>query len=691
LTFTHIDRDRSLKVRSIVTVDTIRSDIMSHKLHFLLFFLVLVVAALLRILYLSQPMRHDEALTFLEFASTPATQIVANYRQPNNHVLHSLLVHLSYSLFGNEPWILRLPAFIAGMLLVPVVYLLSRTFYNRHAALLAAGLTAVSLPLVEYSTNARGYTLFTLIFVAQLGLAHYLKTHNRFKYWLLFALLAALGFYTIPVMVFPFGVVCVWLVLSIIREHDGIERQQLLASFYRSLIFAAVVTIILYLRIILTSGVGVLVGNDAVVPLPNGAFLEALPGILGDIVTFPLRGFPLEIVILLIMGILAAVLAHHKMSSDKISLVVPVLLWILPVLLIQRGDPGDRTWIFLVPVFTMLASAGLVHLTSGNRTLAYIGTLAIVITAGASLIVSNAVLRSDQTGSAPDAEKMALGLQTIRQPGDIVLLPAPYDAPVRYYLAYHGYSADFVRNQRDIEQGFRLEDVTGRIFVWGLPRGSTTAFIDTFRLDYAPFDVVLQPMQLDANPPLQEIVFANLPPGVLFTDTFADGVSEGWRFSEIEAQIVSDDARRVLDIRTGDQWGEMILVGGERWVNYSLELDVKVMQPTSEQAEDFYANVRHIPTIGNYNGTINTRDNRAHISAELNGEWSGYLSETEVPLAESVWHWLNLRATGSTIEFFVNDAPIASVRDGSVLYGTIRIVIPPNTHIRIDDVVVRQL
>ena len=63
-------------------------------------------------------MRYDEALTFNEFASRPLYYGLSYYPDPNNHLLNTLLMHLAFLGLGNQPWVLRLPALAAGVLLV---------------------------------------------------------------------------------------------------------------------------------------------------------------------------------------------------------------------------------------------------------------------------------------------------------------------------------------------------------------------------------------------------------------------------------------------------------------------------------------------------------------------------------------------------------------------------------------------
>ena len=65
----------------------------------------------LRLAFLFQPMVHDEAVTYVYFASRPLGFALSYYPFPNNHLLNTLLVKASTGIFGNSPPALRLPAF----------------------------------------------------------------------------------------------------------------------------------------------------------------------------------------------------------------------------------------------------------------------------------------------------------------------------------------------------------------------------------------------------------------------------------------------------------------------------------------------------------------------------------------------------------------------------------------------------
>ena len=170
-------------------------------------------------------MRYDEALTFNEFASRPLYYALSFYPDPNNHLLNTLLMHFSAGALGSAPWVLRLPAFVAGVLLVPATYALAQLLYGPRAAFLSAVLVAVSSYLVEYSTNSRGYTLQALGFVALLGLVIVAVRRDSPTALLLAALVAALGAYAVPTMFYGVVVAAIWLGIQMRRREPGTYQR----------------------------------------------------------------------------------------------------------------------------------------------------------------------------------------------------------------------------------------------------------------------------------------------------------------------------------------------------------------------------------------------------------------------------------------------------------------------------------
>lgn len=101
---------------------------------------ILVVAAAVRLAFIGPPVRYDEVFSFQQYAFQPWHHIVTDYTYPNNHILHSLALHAVWRVFGGAAEVLRIPASLAGILLVPATYALGRLLYDRTAALWAAAL-----------------------------------------------------------------------------------------------------------------------------------------------------------------------------------------------------------------------------------------------------------------------------------------------------------------------------------------------------------------------------------------------------------------------------------------------------------------------------------------------------------------------------------------------------------------------
>src|SRR5689334_18795614 len=164
---------------------------------------ILLIGLCLRIIDLNQYIAYDEAYTFIHFASREFKHILADYSAPNNHIFHTILVGISYRLFGGEPWALRLPAFTAGVLMIPAMYLTARRFFSNSQALAASALVAVTPSFINYSVNARGYTLLFLLMLLLTNFVGVLVIRQSKAALIAFTLTAALGFYTIPIFLYP--------------------------------------------------------------------------------------------------------------------------------------------------------------------------------------------------------------------------------------------------------------------------------------------------------------------------------------------------------------------------------------------------------------------------------------------------------------------------------------------------------
>src|SRR5690606_3531483 len=105
----------------------------------------------------------DEAQTVYVYVTKSIPSIFADYSAPNNHIFHSVLVHLVFHYLGESPIFVRLPSFIAGILIIPMSFVIGSRFYNKPTGLISASLVATIPILIDFSVNARGYTFIALI------------------------------------------------------------------------------------------------------------------------------------------------------------------------------------------------------------------------------------------------------------------------------------------------------------------------------------------------------------------------------------------------------------------------------------------------------------------------------------------------------------------------------------------------
>jgi hypothetical protein len=417
-----------------------------------LLLLIFLAALALRLVFLWQPIRYDEAFTYLNYASKPLFIGISNYSFPNNHLFHTLLVHFSCLVFGSGLWALRLPAFIAGVLTVPANYAVAYRFSDQDSALMAAGLVACSSFLIEYSTNARGYTLICLFFLLLINLAMYLYCQRNRFVWLCFAVISAVGFYTIPIMLYPYTIVTAWLAVLIWQHHP--ERR--LEVIKDIIIYSAVtlfITLLFYMPVIVIMGWAAILANKYVLPLSFAGILAQLPLNLQILGNLWIRDFPLAVLALLGLGFIGF-LGHLRKFHYGAGLLA-ACLGFCPLLAfaVQRVVPFQRVWLFMLPLIFAFCSMGLSALTkwsfsSARLRRSFLPVLTIVVVGWTSFHVVNdrSIIYSRQTGVLLGGESIAATLQGKLHSGDCVLSGCPSDVILRYYFKRRGMPLTYLRS-----------------------------------------------------------------------------------------------------------------------------------------------------------------------------------------------------------------------------------------------------
>ena len=403
---------------------------------------VAVIALAIRVFHLSQPMRLDEARTFLDYAIRPLPDAISNYNIPNNHLLHTLLVWLSIRLFGHAEWAVRLPAFGAGVLIVPATYVATRRLADRSAALVASALAAVLPGLVLYATNARGYSMVCLAFVMLIPLADAIADEESAARWTAFGLLTALGAATIPVMLYPVGAVSLWLFAEQARRHGWSSAVRFAPRLAGVLAIAGAVAAVAYLPAIERYGVASISGNKFVTPYSWPLFLRALPRFVERLRHTIGLGIPDLVMLALTFSGLLPLVTRGQSRGKLLTLAITTGFWCIALLVATRRPPPPRVWLFLAPLCCMYAGIGLARMTSwASRRFQvseqpYIAATALLLALGisASTVVRRTIFNDNESVELVAGPAIARYLLTEAHPGDRLMVSNMVSPEVDYYL-----------------------------------------------------------------------------------------------------------------------------------------------------------------------------------------------------------------------------------------------------------------
>jgi 4-amino-4-deoxy-L-arabinose transferase-like glycosyltransferase len=404
---------------------------------------------LLRLWKINEPIAYDEAYTFIYFATKPFRQILSDYSAPNNHILHTILASLSYRLLGGHTWIVRLPAFVAGTLCIPAAYFAARRFFSSNQSLAAAALVAWTPWFINYSTNGRGYTLLTFFALLLANIAGILVHRQSRALLIAYGITAALGFYTIPIFLYPMAGISLWVVVTYLTtdEPKNIKSKKIWI-FLATCAFAGVLTLVLYSPVIFFgTGAGSIFNNDIVEPR-DWTFVENLIPRAEKTWASWMQSIVPFIQYLLLLGFLLSLLFHKKASRQRLPLQMFLALAIIILLPIQRVAPLARVWFYLENFYMLFAGAGLVWfigiitnqsgiIKSKEKIVLGISLFTLACLFAINYISNYQDLVTAKQNDAP--EKFAAEyLVSHLKPEDTILSVAPVDILTAYYLYMNG-------------------------------------------------------------------------------------------------------------------------------------------------------------------------------------------------------------------------------------------------------------
>ncbi|MBC7186779.1 MAG: glycosyltransferase family 39 protein [Calditrichaeota bacterium] len=402
----------------------------------------LLTGTAIRISFLFEPMSYDESGSFVLHIAKPLRFALANYRDPGNHLLNTFLAHISVEVFGKEPWAIRLPALLAGICLIGLIYFVARRVSGSCAGIVASAVAASSGCLVYYSTRGRGYILGTLLFLGQLWLIEYARQHNNRAAWLLFAIAGALGLFTVPTMLYGVGILYTYLALCLIVGFGFGDRGRMAVRMGWSALVTAVLTLLLYAPPLIVNGLREMTSNPVYQRLALGRFVKELWATLPGVWQLWHRDVPHVVQGVLLVGFLASLFEQGKSARAHRLLIGAVLLFLVPVLLVHRVVPFPRVWLFLWPLYLVYGAAGLSWVLEAVarrhvRTVV-VAVACLLLVANSLTVLGGRAKHANDYAHFHDGKEMAAFLAEHLAPGDRLLAPAPANMPLRYYFSRMG-------------------------------------------------------------------------------------------------------------------------------------------------------------------------------------------------------------------------------------------------------------
>jgi len=418
------------------------------------------VALILRFFVITNPIGYDEAYTFINFSSKPFKFILADYHAPNNHIFNSLLIGIFYRLLGNQVWIVRAPAFLASLLTVPAAFVTGRRYFSASLAITATAAASITPDLVLEAANGRGYPMIILFSLLLANFAGILVREQSRSALVAYALTGALGFYTIPIFLYPMAGISLWVAMTyLVKDEQWQTKWERLKIFLFTCFVSGILTFILYSPVIFFgTGFQSLIANEIVKSQTWDEFIVNLITRSTNTWTSWLMYAPQVIKQTLLGGFVISLIFYRKITNQKLPLQVSLVLGASLMLLLQRVAPLARIWSYLETFYLIFAAAGLAWLiflvakaiTSEQKATKIVSSLILVIVLAwftyKTATTQNKKALMDRT-IAPEQLAAEYLAEHITE-NDTIVSIAPTDLQTAYYLKINGGSYE-VFYQRD--------------------------------------------------------------------------------------------------------------------------------------------------------------------------------------------------------------------------------------------------
>jgi mannosyltransferase len=201
----------------------------ARPIHYAVLSAIIFVGAYLRLTALNrQSLWFDEADVVVR-AQRPFDQVLRTFIEPGeNGPIYNLMLALWIRVAGISEIAVRFPSALFGVLALPLIYLLARRMAGPTVGLIVTGLLAINPYHVWYSQEAKMYTMVVVLALASTLCLVLALESNRGWWWVGYAAVTTLMFYTHVATVLVFGAQFLY-ALATFRNWRDRRRNWLIA------------------------------------------------------------------------------------------------------------------------------------------------------------------------------------------------------------------------------------------------------------------------------------------------------------------------------------------------------------------------------------------------------------------------------------------------------------------------------
>jgi 4-amino-4-deoxy-L-arabinose transferase-like glycosyltransferase len=409
--------------------------------HKQLVLLLVLAGAFLRGWFLMAPISADEAFMWVHYGSHSASMVISDLAYPQNQILHTLLVKLSAGIFGVSKVTIRLPAFIAAVLSMPLFYLFVRAMFNRYIAVMALALVASSGALIEYSALANGQAVVWLFILLALAFGRHFHKGNNVVSAVFMGLMLALAMWTSTTAIFPSMMVLLWSLFHLLFNHSDSLPARMINWSVAFLVFL-LLTLLLYAPVIKDFGILQLLHHNT---LPDHTWkkFKRIHHEGAMMLWFHLLDTSGRIFATLgLVGLVAAAYISVKYRTLTFAMLLGA---VVPVLL-NRYVPEPQAWLYTLYILHISTALVLFYILKyvqekampslGKRTRVAVASVVLLVACGWPSMYF--LMDTDRIARFPEAEPVAHFFRDAMEPQDRIIADHPWEDPLVFHLMCEG-------------------------------------------------------------------------------------------------------------------------------------------------------------------------------------------------------------------------------------------------------------